>query len=51
MLNQEGLLLPFSHQDELEHWQVKMLQDFSPKELKTEFMKMAMKIMADLTEK
>jgi len=35
--------------DELEHWQVKMLQEFSPTELKTKFMEMAMEIMADLT--
>jgi len=40
-----------NYPDELEHWQVKMLQEFSPKELKTEFMKMAMEIMADLTGK
>ena len=35
--------------DELEHWQVKMLQEFSPIELKAEFMKMAMEIMGQLT--
>lgn len=40
-----------NYPDELEHWQVKMLQNFSSIELKTEFMKMAMKIMAELTSR
>lgn len=39
-----------SYPDELEHWQVRMLQDFSPKELKSRFMEIAMKIMAELTK-
>ena len=35
--------------DELEHWQDKMLQEFSPIELKTGFMRIAMEIMEQLT--
>jgi len=38
-----------SYPDELEHWQVKMLQEFSPIELKAECMNMAMEIMGQLT--
>ncbi len=40
-----------NYPDELEHWQVKMLKEFSPKELKTQFMQMAIEIMEELTEK
>ena len=36
--------------NELENWQVRMLQEFSPTDLKAEFMAMAMKIMAELTD-
>ncbi|MCP4428324.1 MAG: nucleotidyl transferase AbiEii/AbiGii toxin family protein [Chloroflexi bacterium] len=38
-----------SYPDELQRWQVKMLETFSPQELKAQFTQMAMEIMAELT--